>query len=605
MCMKGTPPAQGPLRECKQRKLPASGAAGPLLVAAMLFSFMASPWRLACAAGDASASSMADAPAYRLGLIGKDASAGTDAAISKDGRYVVVSSRRGGGVKYSLWLYDTQKNLWRSLGNAPGDQMEPQFSPDGSKIVYTSTAAGNKDIWVLTLATMRRQRITDSPDDDEYAAWSPDGRTIVYTGGPWKANNFYLVELKNGVWGHPKPVLAQPGRIGSCNFMESSERLLCHTYESGFGQISVFSRDGTRVARLTQGPEWDYKAFSSPTGQEVAFSRISGTSSTIWVRDARRGVPYPVTVSPYQDRWPMFYNDNSIFFHRIKREGTQVVLLDRATGKSRVIVDSSEKPLQAAMDSKSDLLAYCSDTGDRLEMKILDMKARRTVTVATDSHSACYPRWSPDGQHLGFLVFDGVKWKLAVADRSGSGFRQIDGNVDFVNGVSGPIDWSPNSTSVLLAANTAAYETGIYTIDVDSKAVTQLTQDEWFNEAPSWSSSGNEIGFMSTRGGGFSWGLFRLSLRDKAIAQIVRPSYDETNYPRIGRQSTIWTQYRPCDGRPYIVEARPGKAPRILYDFPGAIWPSFTANEAEILFTRIEDTVEFWSATPVASGPGT
>ena len=572
------------------------GTAWSLLSSAMLVAYLAGPWRPACAA---------DAPAYRLSLVGKDASAGTDAAISKDGRFVVVSSRRGGGANYRLWLFDTQRHQWRSLGESAGDQIEPQFSPDGSKIVYTSTASGNKDIWVLTLASMRRQRITNTPDDDEYAAWSPDGRSIVYTSGPWKANNFYVVQLEKATWSHPVPVLKEPGRIGSCSFMESSERLLCHTYESGYGQISVFSRDGTRVARLTQGPEWDYKAFSSPTGEQIAFSRVSGTSSTIWVRDAHRGVPQPVTVSAYQDRWPMFYKGNSIFFHRIKREGTQVVLLDRATRTSRVVVSSSEKPLQAAIDSTGELLAYCADTGERLQIKIRDLKEQRTVTVPTDSLNACYPRWSPDGRHLGFLVFDGIKWKLGVADRDGAGFRHIDGNVDFVNGVSGPIDWSPDSTSVLLAANTAAYETSLYTIDVGSTAVEQLTRDEWFNEAPAWSPGGNEISFMSTRGGGFSWGLFRLSLRDKAIAQIVRPSYDETNYPRIGRRSTIWTQYRPCDGRPYIVEARPGKAPRILYDFPGAIWPSFTANESQILFTRIEDTVEFWSATPSSDGPGT
>ena len=55
------------------------------------------------------------------------------------------------------------------------------------------------------------------------AAWSPDGQSIVYTSGPWKANNFYVVQLEKGKWTRPVAVLKEPGRIGSCSFMESSE----------------------------------------------------------------------------------------------------------------------------------------------------------------------------------------------------------------------------------------------------------------------------------------------------------------------------------------------------------------------------------------------
>src|SRR5262245_45051954 len=67
-------------------------------------------------------------PSLQLKMIASDEFAGTDAAISRDGRYIIVSSRRGGGASFKLWLYDTEHRLWRDLGDAPGDQLEPQFS---------------------------------------------------------------------------------------------------------------------------------------------------------------------------------------------------------------------------------------------------------------------------------------------------------------------------------------------------------------------------------------------------------------------------------------------------------------------------------------------
>jgi len=76
-----------------------------------------------------------------------------DPDFSPDGKYLVFSSDRTsfGMNKYNLFLYDLTTNGISYL--TIGDQIDynPRFSPDGSKVVFTSTATGEQNIWMIDL----------------------------------------------------------------------------------------------------------------------------------------------------------------------------------------------------------------------------------------------------------------------------------------------------------------------------------------------------------------------------------------------------------------------------------------------------------------------
>ena len=71
--------------------------------------------------------------------------------------------------------------------------LEPAWSPDGTKIAFASDRDGASpgsgsffglpvsDIYVLDLATGALTRLTTHPDADVYPAWSPDGTKIAFT----------------------------------------------------------------------------------------------------------------------------------------------------------------------------------------------------------------------------------------------------------------------------------------------------------------------------------------------------------------------------------------------------------------------------------------
>jgi len=76
-----------------------------------------------------------------------------------------------GGNKIQLTNYQTVENEYNVL---------PSWSPDGSKIAFSSGVWPNAHIWVMNADGSNRIQLTDGSGFESYPAWSPDGRFIAY-----------------------------------------------------------------------------------------------------------------------------------------------------------------------------------------------------------------------------------------------------------------------------------------------------------------------------------------------------------------------------------------------------------------------------------------
>jgi TolB protein len=54
------------------------------------------------------------------------------------------------------------------------------WSPDGSKIAFTTDRGGNHEIFVMGADGGNARRLTTSPGIKRSAVWSPDGRRILF-----------------------------------------------------------------------------------------------------------------------------------------------------------------------------------------------------------------------------------------------------------------------------------------------------------------------------------------------------------------------------------------------------------------------------------------
>ena len=64
---------------------------------------------------------------------------------------------------------------------AAGEDGEPSWSPDGSRMLFDSTREGNEELYVMNAAGSGQTRLTYNPLRDCCATWSPDGTRVAYS----------------------------------------------------------------------------------------------------------------------------------------------------------------------------------------------------------------------------------------------------------------------------------------------------------------------------------------------------------------------------------------------------------------------------------------
>jgi TolB protein len=174
------------------------------------------------------------------------------------------------------------KNLVR-LTDTPGYDAEGSYSPDGSKIVFTSFRDGDGEIYIMDADGKNPRRITHAKGYDGGPFFSPDGKRIIYRSDR-KENDLLQVYINNtegtaeraltnndfvnwGPYWHPdgRHIIYATSKHGHSNYelylmdvdTGSEERV---TYHEGFDGLPVFSPDGKRLMWTSSGRTADRKS---------------------------------------------------------------------------------------------------------------------------------------------------------------------------------------------------------------------------------------------------------------------------------------------------------------------------------------------------------
>ena len=176
------------------------------------------------------------------------------------------------------------------LTDTTGRDIDPAWSPDGSKIAWSSTrpdaggSEGHLNIWVMNADGSSMMNLTDGPDTTGFAntgvepTWSPDGQWIAYNyaGEVWKrpaaggpAVELMLAPGENGT--HPswspdgRIAFVRGGEIWVMNGDGSNQTQLTSTAHPAAEKYPDWSPDGKRIVYERQGQIWRMNA--DGTGQ--------------------------------------------------------------------------------------------------------------------------------------------------------------------------------------------------------------------------------------------------------------------------------------------------------------------------------------------------
>ena len=82
----------------------------------------------------------------------------------------------------SLYIINADGSGLKQLTPAPGSDFEPAWSPDGTRIAFTSVRGGFRQIYSLDIETLEVSLLTNTTSaiESSQPAWSPDGTKIAY-----------------------------------------------------------------------------------------------------------------------------------------------------------------------------------------------------------------------------------------------------------------------------------------------------------------------------------------------------------------------------------------------------------------------------------------
>ena len=83
----------------------------------------------------------------------------------------------------------------RRLTSSPGQDLRPRFSPDGSRISFTSNRDGNYEIYLMQSDGSHAVRVTNNPEQDDYAIWRPDGQRLIHLSERNGSVDFYQIDV--------------------------------------------------------------------------------------------------------------------------------------------------------------------------------------------------------------------------------------------------------------------------------------------------------------------------------------------------------------------------------------------------------------------------
>jgi TolB protein len=160
-----------------------------------------------------------------------------------------------------------------------GVNQAPAFSPDGKKLALTlSTRDGNLDVYVLDLTTQLLSRITDDPGIDTEPQWSKDGQSLYFTSDRAGGPQIYKVGIKPG--DKPRRLTFQGSYNARPRVSPDESQLAFVTQEDGAYRIATMDLRGRGdVQVLTKGRS-DVSPSYAPNGAVIIYA----------TRDRGRGV---------------------------------------------------------------------------------------------------------------------------------------------------------------------------------------------------------------------------------------------------------------------------------------------------------------------------
>ena len=311
----------------------------------------------------------------------------TNPEISPDGRSIVYE-RRGMDImkdrkQSRLWLMDADGNNHQKLTAQDLNEYSAQWSPDGTRIAFTSSTEHGAEIFVYWTKTGKIARLTQLPRSPGNLSWSPDGKQLAFSMlVPQKEPSLVSPppKPKGAEWAdHPKLITRLKHEADGAGYLEP-----------GFTHLFIIAAEGGTARQITNG---DFN-YGGPY---------------IWTKDGK-SILFSGNLKEDAD---YDYTNSEIY---------SIAIVD---GKSTALTSRNGPDEGAALSPDGKTIAYVGYEDkvqtyqiNRLYIMNVDGTNKKEINTGLD-RSLSDLKWAADGSGLYFVYDDKGDSKIAYTTLAG------------------------------------------------------------------------------------------------------------------------------------------------------------------------------------------
>ncbi len=323
----------------------------------------------------------------------------------------------------------------------------PRFSPDGKSLLFTSDRDGAENLWVMNLDTKESKQLTKG-DNNNYpsADWTPDGLYVVAARGRMQVKLWLFhveggsgVQLTKGAdtWKTIDPAVSPNGR-----YVYFSQRTGAWNYNAQLPQyqIGLFDREDGTTQTLTSRYGSAFTPVVSPDGKWMVYGSRFETETGLVIRDLATGeerwLAYPIQRDDQESIATMgvlpgmsFTPDSKELvatwdgkFWRIPVDGGEAMAIPFEADAEIHLGPMVEFKYPISDDKQAVATqirdAVPSPDGKHLaftvlnKLYVMEIPSGEPRRVTNATHTEAQPAWSPNGQSLAWVTWDGNEGHL-------------------------------------------------------------------------------------------------------------------------------------------------------------------------------------------------
>jgi len=250
--------------------------------------------------------------------------------------HIAFVSKQSGNKEIAIMEWDGHNQM--QLTRNGSINLNPDFSPDGREILFTSYKRRNPDLYKRALSTTVEVPVSSRKGLNITGTWSPDGSRIALALSKDGNSEIYTL-ARDG---------SSPTRLTTNHAIEVSpvwspdgSRIAFVSDRLGKPQIFIMDADGGNVRRLTTAGGYNVNPRWSPKGDKIAYARMNGGGFQIFTINSD-GTGDTQLTSAGSSENPAWSPDGRFITFSSKRGGAEAIYVMRSDGSGQTRVSQGK-----------------------------------------------------------------------------------------------------------------------------------------------------------------------------------------------------------------------------------------------------------------------